>query len=89
MSIVHVDRSIRHYCRTAFARRSVAGAVRRYVEHIIGNEAQVESGEGSPSGAAAGLVELLMVRPEDCDDEAGFKAAPAKRQPPSRLVVAE
>ncbi len=55
----------------------------------LGTIRKWESGERSPSGAAARLVELLEANPKIVTKTLGFKAAPAKRQPRSGLVAAE
>ncbi len=55
----------------------------------LGTIRKWESGERSPSGAAARLVELLEANPKIVTKTLGFKAAPAKRQPRSRLVAVE
>ena len=55
----------------------------------LGTVRKWESGERSPSGAAARLVELLEANPKIVTKTLGFKATPAKRQPRSGLAAAE
>lgn len=55
----------------------------------LGTIRKWESGERSPSGAAARLVELLAANPKIVTKTLGFKGTPAKRQPRSGLVAAE
>ncbi len=55
----------------------------------IGTIRKWESGERSPSGAAARLLHLLAVKPKIVTDTLGLKPASPKRSPRSHLVAAE
>ncbi|MFN0192552.1 MAG: helix-turn-helix domain-containing protein [Aestuariivirga sp.] len=55
----------------------------------LGTIRKWESGERSPSGAAARLIRLLEAKPKVVTDTLGIKPRAAKRQPRSPLVAAE
>jgi putative transcriptional regulator len=55
----------------------------------IGTVRKWESGERSPSGAAARLLHLLAVKPRIVTETLGIKTRPHRRPPRSSLIAAE
>jgi putative transcriptional regulator len=55
----------------------------------LGTIRKWESGERSPSGAAARLIRLLEAKPKVVTDTLGIEPRAAKRQPRSPLAAAE